>query len=97
MQATPTTRRRPLHVACVCIASLQASKNRGWRPLSPQQPIFDAFEWADNDHLINFRWNFKGISWFLCGGIRLESHKAGLDFIKESARILRARGGRGHH
>ena len=26
----------------------------------------------------------KGISWFLSGGIRLDSHKAGLVFIKES-------------
>jgi len=33
----------------------------------------------------------KGISWFLSGGIRLNSHKAGLGFIKESNRILRAR------
>ena len=34
-------------------------KEKGWRPLSPQQPIFDVFEWTDKDHLINLRWNLS--------------------------------------
>ena len=40
------------------MASLQASCIRGWRPVSPQQPILEAFECTDNEYFRNLIWNF---------------------------------------